>query len=87
MILDGDPNDKVEVALEPRRFKGRLEELGRIFYDELISAAFHTVQFVRNKEMREALMKSLSTDAGDVDEEDIARIWEDKFGSIGKSDE
>ena len=86
VVLDGSPNDKVKAILEPRKFKGDLAELGRIFYDELISAAFQTVQFVRNKEMREALMRSISQEVEEViedeefDEKDIATLWEDKFG-------
>ncbi|TRO61917.1 hypothetical protein E2P64_00060 [Candidatus Bathyarchaeota archaeon] len=93
VILDGSPSEEVYAILKPRKYKGDLEELGRIFYDELIAAAFHTVQFVRNKEMREALVASLAEGRvaaapvveqeepeEDFDEKDIATLWEDKFG-------
>lgn len=89
VILDGSPNEEVYAILRPRKYKGDLEELGRIFYDELVAAAYHTVQFVRKKEMREALMASLvpgeaPVEVGgpeeDFDEKDIATLWEDKFG-------
>ncbi|MBR9689442.1 MAG: hypothetical protein GOV01_00910, partial [Candidatus Altiarchaeota archaeon] len=59
VILDGSPSETIYVILKPRTFKGKLEELGQIFYDELVAAAFHTVQFVRNKELRETLMHSI----------------------------
>ena len=83
VILDSSPGYIVYVLLRPRTFKGELEELGRIFYDELVSTAFQTVQFVRNQGMREVLMRSLveeETDEADINEKDIATLWEDKFG-------
>jgi hypothetical protein len=78
VILDGSPDGTIYAMLKPRSFKGSLEELGQEFYDELVSAAFHTVQFVRNKEIRDAMISSLSP--LQTDEEDIAKIWEEKFG-------
>jgi hypothetical protein len=86
VILDGSPGETIYVIMRPRKFKGDLMELGRVFYDELIASAFQAVQFVRNREMREALMRSLSyegepeTRDEDYDEKDIAKLWEDKFG-------
>ncbi|MBR9680934.1 MAG: hypothetical protein GOU98_03870 [Candidatus Altiarchaeota archaeon] len=70
IILDGSPSEKIYVIMKPRTYKGDLVDLGRMFYDELVASAFHAVQFVRNKEMREALMSSIapateSCDCGD----------------------
>jgi hypothetical protein len=78
VILDGAPEDAIYAILRPRNFKGSLAELGQEFYDELVSAAFHTVQFVRNKDLRAAVISGLSP--LQTDEEDIARTWEEKFG-------
>lgn len=60
IILDGSPSETIYVMLRPRTFKGELLELGQIFYDELVSAAYYTVQLVRNKEIRDALISSLT---------------------------
>jgi len=94
IMLDGSPSEKIYVIMKPRTYKGKLLELGRMFYDELVASAFHAVQLVRNKEMREALMSSMapaSKEACEVktkpepeeefDEKDIATIWEEKFGA------
>ena len=78
VILDGSPEDVVYALLKPRTFKGDLKELGRMFYDELINAAFHTVQMMRNKEIKDALISSLAPIT--VGGEDVAELWEDKFG-------
>ncbi|MBR9679764.1 MAG: hypothetical protein GOU99_01795 [Candidatus Altiarchaeota archaeon] len=90
VILDGSPEDTIYAILKPRTFKGELAELGRIFYDDLVASAFQTVQLVRNRDLRNALLQSL-VPAGTpvqeeqfkeelVDEKDIAALWEDKFG-------
>ena len=81
VVLDGDPEKEVFAILSPRTFKGELSDLGRIFFDELVAAAFNAVQFMKNKELREALMESL---VPEVSEEDIATIWEEKFGGAGE---
>lgn len=78
VILDGLPDKEIYVILKPRTFKGKLDDLGRSFYDELVAAAFHAVQFVRNKDVRDALIESMAPLTSD--EEDIATLWEEKFG-------
>ena len=60
IILDGNPTKQIYAILKPRTYKGELVDLGRMFYDELVASAFHAVQFVRNKEMRDALMQSIA---------------------------
>ena len=60
IILDGSPSETIYAILRPRTFKGELMELGQIFYDELVSAAYYAVQIVRNKEVRDALISSLT---------------------------
>ena len=98
VVLDGSPDKEILVTLNPRNFKGSLEELGQIFYDELIASAFYTVQLVRNKEIRDALITGLSgiapseagagqeTEVEEENEEDIAMIWEERFGKAGEDD-
>ena len=90
VILDGSPEDTIYAILKPRTFKGELVELGRIFYDDLVASAFQTVQLVRNRDLRNALLQSLvpagapiqeeQFEEETVDEKDIAALWEDKFG-------
>ena len=82
VVLDGDPNKEVFVILSPRTFKGELEDLGRMFFDELIHAGFEAVQLLRNKDLKDALINALTEASGskEVDEEDIATLWEEKFG-------
>ncbi len=82
VVLDGDPEKEVFAILSPRTFKGELPELGRIFFDELVAAAFNAVQFMKSRELREALMESLGVSSDD--EEDIATLWEEKFGGAGE---
>jgi len=79
VILDGDPNKEIYAILKPRNFRGKLEELGHIFYNELLNAAFFTVQLVRNRELREALVRA-TIPVEEQEFEDIATIWEEKFG-------
>lgn len=108
VILDGSPSEVVYAILKPRSFEGPLDELGREFYDQLISCAFGAVQVVRNEGMREALFNAIWSgapglveeevtpsapelpedipDDEDFDEEDIATLWEEKFGSKGERD-
>jgi len=79
VILDGDPGEQVVALLRPRTFKGKLEELGRVFYDELINFAFYAVQSLRNNDIKTALVNA-ATGAQEDTFEDIVEIWEDKFG-------
>lgn len=59
VVLDGSPSDTIYAILRPRTFKGKLSDLGRIFYDEVISSAFYAVQMVRNRELRNVMLESL----------------------------
>lgn len=78
VILDGDPENVVYAILKPRNFEGSLEELGKIFYDELINYAFYVVQSIRNKDIKEAIIRATLPEEESF--EDIATIWEEKFG-------
>jgi len=85
VILDGDPGSEIYAIMKPRNFQGSLEELGRLFYDELLNFAFYTVQSIRNKEIKEALVRAtvgepLREPEEEEDAEDIAKLWEEKFG-------
>jgi len=84
VILDGDPEKTVYAIVKPRNFDGSLEELGRIFYNELLNAAFFTVQLVRNKEVREALIRATAP-VEEPELEEIATTWEEKFGGKDES--
>ena len=88
VILDGDPEKVVYAVIKPREFEGSLEELGLVFYNELLNSAFYTVQLVRNRDLREALIRA-TTPEEEPELEDIATIWEEKFGgeNEGSSEE
>lgn len=94
VIFEGSLQESVYAILKPRNFKGTLEELGNLFYEELTAAAFYAVQLVRNQGIREALLKGLSDtfsfNESDMEsEEDIGKLWEERFGdgNEGRSEE
>lgn len=78
VILDGNPNEEVFAILTPRNFKGDLQELGRIFYDEIVNSSFYAVQLMRNKDVRTALVESITPFSKESDE-DVVELWEDRF--------
>ncbi len=86
VILDGDPEDTVYVIMKPRNYEGSLEELGRMLYDELLNFAFYAVQSVRNRGIREALLKAVAPKE-EEDFEEIAELWEEKFGEADEGDD
>ncbi|HDR53601.1 MAG TPA: hypothetical protein ENN60_02950 [archaeon] len=87
VMLDGSLEETVFVILKPRNpvvGDADLEKLGQTFYDELTAAAFYAVQLSRNQGVREALLTGLANSfpATEESEEDIAKIWEEKFGEV-----
>ncbi|MBR9681997.1 MAG: hypothetical protein GOV00_04340 [Candidatus Altiarchaeota archaeon] len=88
VMLEGSLDEKVYVVLKLRNFKGTLEELGQLFYDELNAAAFYAVQLARSQGVREALIHGLSQ-ASPLEnmsdsEESIGQLWEEKFGEANE---
>ena len=86
VILDGDPEKEVYVILKPKILEKGLEELGYLFYNELLNAAFYTIQLVRNKELREALIRA-TTPIEEEEFESIAKTWEERFGRVEGADQ
>lgn len=56
VIIDGHPEEEIFVELKPKQ-KMSLEELGRLFNEELLNYAFYKTMAQQNKEVREAIIK------------------------------
>ena len=58
IILDGDPNQEISVELRGKDQGISAEELGREFNNQLLNYAVYKIQSEKNKEVKDALIKS-----------------------------
>jgi His-Xaa-Ser system protein HxsD len=57
VIIDGNPNDKIFVQLRPKKEGTNLEDLGRMFNEELINYSIYAVQTAVNQQIRTAIIQ------------------------------
>ncbi len=56
VIIDGHPEEEIFVEIKPKH-KMNLEELGRIFNEELLNYAFYKTMAQQNQEIRESIVR------------------------------
>ena len=57
VILDGDPKKEIKVEIRKKEERHNLNELVRLFNEELLNYATYKIQSERNKNIREMLLQ------------------------------